>query len=144
MTDWAAIVRADLDQALAQLDADGLEEIAGLLETYRLRVERRLVSSIAPAADDAPADADAIAAALGVPASAIYDWARKGRIPSERYGRFVRFRLSAVRAALHPKTPTSGRRRKPLSQSGSDRPPTTDLPGDNGRERGSTHADTAR
>jgi excisionase family DNA binding protein len=109
MTDWPTIVRAELEEALVQLDAEGLKELAGVLEIYRLRVERRLVTSTTIAVDDSPVDAEAIAAALGVPTSAIYDWARKKRIPSERYGRFVRFRLSAVKAALNSKTPGHGR-----------------------------------
>lgn len=129
MTDWPTIVRGDLDQALAQLDAIGLEELAGVLEVYRLRVERRLVASIAPAAtDDTPADAEAIAAALGVPASAVYDWARKQVIPSERWGRFVRFRLSAVKAALNSKTPRRGSPKTATRRKGSQAPPTADLP----------------
>lgn len=72
--------------------------------------------------------ASEVADALGVEASAIYDWARKGRIPSERYGRFVRFELAEVRAALNSKRGSLGTRKKPRANGHLSDPPTARLP----------------
>lgn len=44
--------------------------------------------------------AEQVAEILGVPASWIYEQARKGRIPHIKLGRYVRFRHSAVEAWL--------------------------------------------
>jgi excisionase family DNA binding protein len=45
-------------------------------------------------------NAEAVAAALSLPKSCIYEYAKAGRIPSVRAGRHVRFDLVAVRVAL--------------------------------------------
>lgn len=102
MTDWLTIIRADIERGTAELPVDQLEDLLGVLATCTARVERRLrTTATAPTVDtDAPVSAEVVAASLGVPVGAVREWARSGRVPCERYGRFVRFRLNAVRAAF--------------------------------------------
>lgn len=123
---------ADLRLALTTASVEELPDIIAQLEACKALAWIRLVAATASTqGQDASRNQTAgqISAALGVPESAVYDWARKGRIPSERYGRFVRFSLAEVRTALNSKRPehvTSRKSRKDGHFSG---PPTAGLPG---------------
>lgn len=55
-------------------------------------------------AEEPLVDADTLSAALAVPVTWIEQAARTGRIPSLGIGRYVRFRRSAVEAALVAQT----------------------------------------
>lgn len=55
-------------------------------------------------------DAATLAKGLGVPASWVEQAAREGRLPCIRLGRWVRFKRSAVEAALGPQPPARRRR----------------------------------
>lgn len=102
-TDWRATIRANLERALLESGAEQLEELSGLLVTFGLRIERELrarASVASEAVQEGPLSSKEVAARLGVPAGAVREWARSGKIPCEHYGRFVRFQFDAVRAAL--------------------------------------------
>lgn len=77
----------------------------GTLDLSRQEYEAALRPIAAPApiaAAPSPAlvNADAVASALSLPKSCIYEYAKTGRIPSVRAGKHVRFDLAAVRESL--------------------------------------------
>ena len=78
----------------------------GTLSLSREAYEAALIPIAAPeSAPPAPAldslvSAKSISAALSLPVSCIYEYAKAGRIPSVRVGRHVRFNQSQVLAAL--------------------------------------------
>lgn len=130
MTDLLALV----DDTVA---AD-LPVLIGDLEAARAKAWAKLTAATTAktAADTARNDdnqtAEVIAAALNVPMSFIYELGRQDRIPVERFGRYRRFSLAAVRAALaaeaNSKRAGLGINRKPKCGNGSKVPATDHQP----------------
>lgn len=84
----------------------------GTLELPREVYERHLRPIAAPvqvAAEEALIDAVTLARSLNLPKSCVYEKARAGAIPSVRVGKHVRFRRSAVLAALGATAPQAVR-----------------------------------
>jgi excisionase family DNA binding protein len=79
----------------------------GTLSLTREAYEAALIPNAAPEPrHDQPAaeslvSAKSLSAALSLPVSCIYEYAKAGRIPSVRVGRHVRFNHSQVLAALN-------------------------------------------
>jgi excisionase family DNA binding protein len=78
----------------------------GTLSLTREQYEAALIPAEIPReqpASESLVSAKSLSAALSLPVSCIYEYAKAGRIPSVRVGRHVRFNHSQVLAAL--KTP---------------------------------------
>lgn len=100
MIDVTAL-RARLEAAVIEADAAQLADVAAELRRAEWRLEqRRALPAPMTAPAPAPMTAPEIAARLGVPASWVYELARNGRIPVRRLGRYRRFDLAAVEAAI--------------------------------------------
>lgn len=69
------------------------------------------VGAAASADDERLLDAEELAAALNLPRNWIEEHARSGEIPHIRAGRWVRYRRSAVEAALRVRATRSGGRK---------------------------------
>ncbi len=94
-------VNSMLDTAVAELPADELPALIGLLAAADARARARLaVPQPATTMDLSNLTAEQIAAEFGVPTSEIYALARQQRLPCVKIGKYVRFSLSQVRAAL--------------------------------------------
>jgi excisionase family DNA binding protein len=100
-------LRSVLERAVATASAAELPDVIGEIAAAQARAMARLTAAPAPApASTAMMSAEEIAAALGVKASAVLEWARAGKIPVAKFGRFSRFDLAAVRAALEANSKT--------------------------------------
>jgi excisionase family DNA binding protein len=88
---------ADLIRAIGTLDRDQLPALM-------LAIAARLAESAdpEPASNGKPAlvDADELAQAVSLPKSHVMTLARQGRIPSVKVGKYVRFNVAEVEAAL--------------------------------------------
>lgn len=100
MTDLGARLRDLVEHA----DAADLPDVIGDLAGALARAQARLLMPTRAAEPAKQGDgyqkAEDIAAVINTPASFLYELARQGRIPCERFGRYVRFSLDAVKAAL--------------------------------------------
>jgi hypothetical protein len=99
-----ADLRSVLDRAVDELQPDEYADAIGLSAAFQARLLARLTSPASKSPTTGPMlewrNAKEIAAELNLKPSAIYLWARTGRIPVEVFGRFRRFNLEAVRRAL--------------------------------------------
>lgn len=128
------MIVSDLRSIVATAPADELPSIVAELEACKALAWVRLCSEAANrplgAGNGAPnATAEAVAELFNVPVSQVYEQARQGRLPCVRLGKYVRFNLDAVRAALaQPQgsvSPSLGTRKKPSKTEGNSRPATT-------------------
>lgn len=94
---WAI---AALKQAASELPAEKLAEFLGELETAKAIAWSRLIVPAQPAHDEKLLDAEELAPIIDRPAWSVRDLARRGVIPAIKIGRLVKFRASAVVAAL--------------------------------------------
>lgn len=129
-------LRAAVD-AVADLPVVDLPDALGVLVAGAARAQLRLaMPAMRSTAPTTNLTAEQVASALNVRPSAVYEWHRAKRIPGERYGRFLRFDLDAVRRALAEDSKTvcfgSGRHTKKARHTkhlrGSFAPLTTGLP----------------
>jgi hypothetical protein len=88
-----------LDTAVAELPADVLFDLIGVIESTKAKALVRLTTRTSTVTA-ALVDAEAVATALHVPVSQVYELARQKRIPRIEIGKYVRFDLDAVRSAL--------------------------------------------
>ncbi len=96
-----AELRAVLDAAVVEAPTAEIPDVIDLLAAVQAKLLARLAAPAPPVGPSAvPIDAEAAAVALNVPVSQIYALARQKRIPVLRIGKYVRFDLAAVRAAL--------------------------------------------
>jgi excisionase family DNA binding protein len=127
-----ANLRIALDRAVADAEPTTLPDLVAICAATQARAIARLATpSSTPATPTTWHTAEQIAAALNVKPSAVFEWARARRIPCEKFGRFSRFNLDAVRAALasNAKMPALGTPRKPKRDRGQSTPLTARLPG---------------
>lgn len=132
-----AQVRAVLVRAVSDADHGELTDLIGAIEAAKAAAWSKLTTSTAPTtapSSDVNLTAEEVADRLNVPSSFVYELARQNRIPVRRLGRYRRFDLAAVEAALdaeggtNTKRVTLGTARKSYSGKGSGSPATRRLP----------------
>ncbi len=96
-------LEGELERLLSKLAAHELPALIAMLASATAHAQLRLSTPPPPLRSEAGPelhDASEIARRLGVPEHFVYESARRGRLPSVRVGRYVRFRLEEVRAAI--------------------------------------------
>lgn len=94
-----------LERVLQDSSLEELRQFVPLLDAVRTRAFLRLVELLAERTEEPPAatqlvTATELARILGVPQSWVRQAARQGRVPSVRFGRYVRFDPVEVRKTL--------------------------------------------
>jgi hypothetical protein len=130
--DWVQVVRTNLDVALRDLPVDALPDLIGTLAAGSARATL-LLNAPASAPSAVPTTdlltAEQLATVLNVKPSVIYAWHRQGLIPAEKFNRFLRFDLVAVRTRLaNPKPVRLGIAKRPRKSKQLETPLTDRLP----------------
>jgi excisionase family DNA binding protein len=124
-------LRGVLERALTELAPADVPAFIVLLASVQAQACVRLPLTSAPVEPE-DLGAEQLAAVFNVPVSQIYEQARQKRIPSVRVGKYVRFSLPAVRAALatgqDTETPSLGIRKTRSSNGTKSKAATAALP----------------
>lgn len=128
MTDLVAI-RSVLEMAVVELPSAELPDLIGILAAASARAQVRLTTPVTEmVTNTAMMSAEQVAEVFGVPSSQIAEMARQHRLPSTLVGKYRRFDLAAVRAALGASSKrVSLRAPKKRSSSAASRAPATAL-----------------